>query len=109
MLCVLLLILLQLVLVKVCQEFIVGALAIQQGIAADLDDPVGNGLHELVVVGGKENGLRVADQAVVQGGDGLLIQVVGGFVQHQHIGAGEHHLAQHTPHPLAAGKYIGFL
>ena len=37
------------------------------------------------------------------------VQVVGGFVQHQHIGAGEHHLAQHTPHSLAAGKHISFL
>ena len=29
--------------------------------------------------------LRVADQAVIQSGDGLQIQVVGGFVQHQKL------------------------
>ena len=45
-------------------------------------------------------------QAIIQGGDGLQIQVVGGLVKQQHVGPGEHHPGEHAPHLLAAGEHL---
>ena len=45
-------------------------------------------------------------QAIIQGGDGLQIQVVGGLIQQEHVGPGQHHSGQHTPHLLSAGEYL---
>ena len=59
-----------------------------------------------MVVGGEEHVALDGLQAVVQGGDGLQIQVVGGLVKQQHVGPGEHHPGEHAPHLLAAGEHL---
>ena len=46
------------------------------------------------------------DQTIVEGSDGLQVQVVGGLVQQQHIGAGQHHTGEHTAHLLAARQHL---
>ncbi|CAN4008241.1 hypothetical protein BFDFBN_BFDFBN_16790, partial [Dysosmobacter welbionis] len=63
----------------------------------ELHDPVGDGLDKLMVVAGEEDHALEVDQAVVDGGDGLQVQVVGGLVQHQGIGTEQHHPGQHAP------------
>ena len=37
------------------------------------------------------------------------IKVVGGFVQHQHIGLLQHELAEEDARSFAAGKHVSFL
>ena len=60
---------------------------------------------ELMVMGGKEdNTLEALIRPLLQGGDGLQIQVVGGLVQQQHIGAGQHHAREHAAHLFTAGE-----
>ena len=48
-------------------------------LRGDLDDAVGHGLHELVVVRGEQYDAREADHTVVEGDDAFHIQVVGGL------------------------------
>ena len=48
-------------------------------------------------------------QGFVQAGDGLQVQVVGGLVQNQAIGAAEHQLGEHTAHLLPSGKHLHWL
>ena len=43
-------------------------------------------------------------QAVVDRGDGFQVQVVGGLVENQYIGAEEHHPRKHAPHLFPAGE-----
>lgn len=64
------------------QVLVVGHLAVDElAVGGEVEHPVGHGLHQLVVVGGEEHVALDGLQAVVQGGDGLQIQVVGGLVQ----------------------------
>ena len=53
---------------------------------------------------GKQHHALEVHQAVVDGGDGFQIQMVGGLIQHQHVGAVEHHAGEHTPGLLSAGE-----
>ena len=62
-----------------------------------------------MVVGGQQHHAGEGFQALVHGLDGFHIQVVCGLVQQHHVGAGEHHFAQHTPDLLTAGENIHML
>ena len=53
---------------------------------------------------GKQHHTLEVHQAIVDGGDGFQIQVVGGLIQHQHVRTVEHHTGEHTPNLLAAGE-----
>lgn len=66
-------------------------------MGCQFNNPVDHCIDKFVVMGGENYYLLEFDQAVVQGGDGFQIQVVGGFVQDQNIGVGQHHPGQHTP------------
>ena len=71
----------------------------------DLHDAVGRGLDDLVVTGGEEDHAREPDHAVVEGGDGLHVQVVGGLVQDQHVSAPEIIISgQHAADLFASGQ-----
>ena len=72
---------------------------------SEVKDPVTHRLDQLVVMGGNQHIALDCLQTVVQCGDGLQIQVVGGLVQQEHVGPGQHHPGQHTPHLLAAGEH----
>ena len=50
-------------------------------VSGEVKDAVTHGLDELMVVGGHQNVAFDHLQALVQGGDGLQVQVVGGLVQ----------------------------
>ena len=57
-----------------------------------------------MVVGGEEHHLGKAIEPIVERGDRLQVEMVGGLVENEGIGAGEHHLGEHAAHPLAAGE-----
>ena len=76
-----------------CQVLIVGSdLVYQAAIRQDLNDTVGSGLYELVVMAGEQCHTGELDQTVVQRGDGLHVQMVSGLIQDQTVGAADHHL-----------------
>ena len=83
---------------------VVGAHLVNELSVHELHDAVGNGLHKLMVMAGKEHHALEVDQAVVHSGDGFQVQVVGGLVQNQHVGTVEHHPGEHAPHLLTAGE-----
>ena len=86
------------------QVFVKGGHPVNDPIGGYLDDSVGNGLDELMVMGGKEDIALKVDEPVVEGGDRFQIQVVGGLVQKKDVGARQHHLGEHAAHLLAAGE-----
>ena len=74
------------------QVIIVAAHAVYDGtIRLEFDNTVCHGLEHFVVVSGQQNVPREGNQALVDGLDGLHVQVVGGLIHEDHIGAGEHH------------------
>ena len=91
------------------QIFVVGGDLIHQLAIDDLHDPVGRGLYYLVVTGGEDHNAREFLHSVVEGRDGLHIQMVRGLVKHQHVGPGDHHFGQHAAHPLASGEDLYLL
>ena len=92
------------------QILIIGSDLIDDGtIRQNLDDSVCGGLYDLMVTRGKEKYSREFDQAVVQSGDGLHIQVVGRLVQKQDVGTGDHQLAEHAADFLSSGQDADFL
>ncbi len=95
--------------ILVLQILLKARYTVNHATRSNLDDPVGHGGDELVVVGGEQHHLGIGDQAVVQGGKRLQVQVVGRLVQDQGVGAGEHHPGQHAAHPLAARQDAGLL
>ena len=89
------------------QILVIGGLTVNQLAAGGkVKHPVAHGLDQLVVVGGHQHVALDGLQPLVQGGDGLQVQVVGGLVQHEDVGPGEHHPGQHAPHLLAAGQHL---
>ena len=92
------------------QVLVVGGDLIDHGaVGQKLDDAVRRGLHDLVVTGGEQKHARELDQSVVQGGDGLHVQVVRGLVEDQDVRAGNHQLGKHAAHLLASGKHLDLL
>ena len=75
-------------------------------IGLELDDSVGDGLDELVVVGCEEHVPFKAHQPFVDRCDGFQIQMVGRLIQHQHVGAVEHHAGQHAADLLSARQHL---
>ena len=69
---------------------------------ARLDVP--GALHHIMVRGINKSSIREGDQAIVQGGDGFQVQVVGRLVEDQGVGASQHHLGKHAADPLATGE-----
>lgn len=70
------------------------------------DNPVGNGMDELMVVACEKEDFGELNQAVVQGGDGFEVEVIGRFIEDQNICAAEHHLTEHTTHLFPSGKHL---
>ena len=70
------------------------------------DDAVTGGLQHLVVVGSQQNDTLECFQTLVDGLDGLHVQMVGGLIQQDDVCAGEHHLGEHAANLLAAGEDV---
>ena len=74
--------------------------------AVELEDPAGDVVEEVAVVGDDEDGVRVLDQVLLQPGDGLGVEVVGGLVEEQHLGLLEQEPAEGDAALLAAGEGV---
>ncbi len=70
---------------------------------SDLHYSVRHRRYQLLVMRAEENHLREGDQPVVQCGDGFKVQVIGRLVEDEGVGAGEHHLGEHTADTLPTG------
>ncbi len=70
----------------------------------ELEDPAGDVVEEVAVVGDSEHGSRVAGQMLLEPGDALGVQMVRGLVQQEQAGGFEQELAQRDPAPLTAGQ-----
>ena len=83
---------------------------VQQPAAVDLDDPAGQFLHQQTVVGDDDDGAAVGGQKVLQPGDGVDIQVIGGLVEHEDIGPRHQRLGQQGApfHAGGEGGELGF-
>ena len=72
--------------------------------ALDLQDPAGDVVEEVAVVGDDHHGAGIVVQRVLQPGDAFGIEVVGRFVQQQQIRLLQQQPAQRDAPPLAAGQ-----
>ena len=73
-------------------------------VAQQRDDRVAHALHEVPVVADDHERARPTVEQVLEAGEGVDVQVVGGLVQHQHVGLGHQEPGELQPSPLAAGE-----
>ena len=82
------------------------ALVRQPAAALQFQDPACDVVQEIAVVGHGQDRALVFDQVLLQPGDSFRVQVVGRFVQQQHIGCFQQQLAQR--HAAAFAPRQGF-
>ncbi len=70
--------------------------------AVELEDPLGHVVEEVAVVGDGHDRVRVVLQEAFEPLDALGVEVVGGLVEQQQVGAAEQETAQGDASPLAA-------
>src|ERR1017187_1524372 len=70
----------------------------------DLGDFGDDAVHELAVVGGHQQRAQIGRAHVLQPDDGLDVEVIGGFVHEEHIGAAEQDAGESDAHFPAAGE-----
>ena len=74
--------------------------------AVELEDPRGDVVEEVAVVGDDEDRALVGDQVLLQPGDGLGVEVVGRLVEEEDVGGLEQELAEGDAALLAAGEGV---
>ena len=86
-----------------------GVVALPRDAAAavELEDPAGDVVEEVAVVGDDQDGAGVGDEVLLQPGDGLGVEVVGGLVEEQHLGLFEQQAAEGDAAGLAAREGVG--
>ena len=89
--------------------FLVCALEILDLVIVKVPDARGHFIDQIVVMRHQEHRALIALQRDVERVDGFKIKVVGGFVQHQHVGLLQHELAEEDARRLAAGKHVSLL
>ena len=72
--------------------------------AVELEDPAGDVVEEVAVVGDRDDRALVLGQVLLQPGDGLGVEVVGGLVQQQQVGRAQQQPAERHAPALAAGE-----
>ena len=72
--------------------------------AIELEDPLGDVVEEVAVVGDRDDGARVVPEELLQPVDRLGVEVVGRLVEQQQVGAAQQQPAQGDAAPLAAGE-----
>ena len=80
------------------------ALPRDAGAAVELEDPAGDVVEEVAVVGNRDDGPLVLGQVALQPGDRLGVEVVRGLVQQQHVGLAQENLAERHAAAFAAGE-----
>ncbi len=81
-----------------------GVVALERVAAAalDLENPVGDVLEEVAVMGHHQHGAGIVAQGLFQPGHALRVQMVGRLVQQQHVGLFQQQAAQRHAPLLAA-------
>ena len=74
--------------------------------AVQLQRPLGDLVQEIAVVGDQDHAAGEGLQVVLQPGDALGVQVVGGLVQQQHVGLAEQQAGQSHAALLPAGELV---
>ena len=82
---------------------------VDQSMVFQVQDPGGRPVDKIPVVGDVEHSSRVVDQGVLQDFLGGNVQVVGGLVQDQEVGLGEHKLCQGDPASFSAAQVFDAL
>jgi len=79
--------------------------------AVQLQDPAGDVVEEIAVVGDDQDRALVVDQVLLQPGDGFGVKVVGRFVQEEHVGLFEKQAAERdaAAFPARQGGDIGIV
>ena len=85
----------------VIQKLLVSPYSVNYTLRCDLNNPVCYGIEYLIVVRGEKNVPLKAVHTVVDGGYRFEIQMVGGLINNQHIGAEHHHSREHASDLLA--------
>ena len=75
--------------------------------AVELEDPAGDVVEEVAVVGDDQDRARVAAQMTLEPGDGLGVEMVRRLVEKEKLGLLEQELAERDAAPLAAREAIG--
>ena len=83
-----------------------GVVALEGKPAAvvELEDPLGDVVEEVAVVGDRHDGAGVGLQRALEPVDRLGVEVVGGLVEKEQVGLGQQQPAQRDPAPLATGQ-----
>src|ERR1017187_5724384 len=89
--------------------FFVGALEVFDVAMVEVPDTGGDFVDQIVIVGDQKDGALVFLEGEVEGVDGLEIEVIGGFVEHQEVGLLEHEAAEDEAGGFAAGERLGGL
>ncbi len=76
----------------------------QGGVAEQREDPVGGALDEVAVVADDHQGSRPAVEEVLELGQGLDVEVVGGLVEEEHVGLVHQQPQELQPAALTAGQ-----
>ena len=77
------------------------------GLAAvELEDPLGDVVEEVPVVGDRQDGARVALEVALQPLHRLGVEVVGGLVEEQQVGLLEQQLAERDPAALTTREVV---
>ena len=72
--------------------------------AVELEDPAGDVVEEVAVVGHRDDGALVVGQVALEPGHGLGVEVVGGLVEQQQVGLAQQQAAQGHAPALAAAQ-----
>ena len=73
---------------------------------AQLEHVGGDGVDEVAVVADEQQPAAPGHQVLLEPGDGVDVEVVGGLVEHQQVGPGEQQAGQGDPHPPAARELL---
>ena len=84
-------------------EVVVAAVAVQLALG-ELDGVVGGGVEEVAVVGDDDLGTGQGGEVAFQPQHGFEVEVVGGFVEQEQVGAVHEGLGKVEAHAPAAGK-----
>ena len=72
--------------------------------AVELEDPAGDVVEEVAVVGHRDDGARVVREVALEPGDRLGVEMVRRLVEEQQVGRREQQPAERDAAPLAAGE-----
>ncbi len=72
--------------------------------AVELEDPAGDVVEEVAIVGDGDDGARILLEEALEPGHRLGVEMVGRLVEQQHVGLLQQEPAQRDAAPLAAGE-----